>query len=181
MGNSPPCEWWFLTDYRVGVGYDIHRLAAGRRLVLGGVVVPFDRRLEGHSDGDVLLHALIDALFGAAGLPDIGERFPDTDPAYRDVDSKKLALEAIRLVGEAGFTPHNLDCIVHAQKPKLTEYKQEIAESIAGMVGLPVDRVSVKAKTGEGMDAIGRGEAIAATVVAMVVGQSSGTGEQVSR
>jgi 2-C-methyl-D-erythritol 2,4-cyclodiphosphate synthase len=156
-------------DYRVGIGYDLHRLVAGRKLLLGGVEVPFDRGPSGHSDGDVLLHAVTDALLGAAGLPDIGELFPDTDPAYAGADSADLLSQALARIRSAGFAVHQLDCVVHAEKPKLSEYKRPMAERIAACLGITADRVNVKAKTNEGVDAVGRGEAIAATVVALVI------------
>jgi 2-C-methyl-D-erythritol 2,4-cyclodiphosphate synthase len=154
------------------VGYDIHRLVAGRRLILGGVEVAFDRGLTGHSDGDVLLHAVIDALLGACNLPDIGETFPDTDPKYKDVDSKLLLAEAVEKVRAAGFFAQNVDCIVHAERPKLSGHKQAMAGTIALLLGLDSSRVSVKAKTAEGLGPCGTSEAIAATVVASVVKES---------
>jgi 2-C-methyl-D-erythritol 2,4-cyclodiphosphate synthase len=158
-----------MSDYRVGIGYDLHRLAAGRRLVLGGVDVVYEYGLLGHSDGDVLLHAVTDALLGACGLPDIGELFPDTDAAYRDADSAGLLAEVVRRVRGAGFVPCNVDCVIHAEQPKLTSHKRPMAERIAALVGLPAECVSVKAKTHEGMGSIGAGEAIAATVVVLVM------------
>ncbi|MCB9850679.1 MAG: 2-C-methyl-D-erythritol 2,4-cyclodiphosphate synthase [Phycisphaerales bacterium] len=157
-----------MADYRVGIGYDLHQLVAGRKLVLGGVTVPYDRGLSGHSDADVLLHAVTDALLGACALPDIGELFPDTDPAYAGADSAKLLLAAMTRVRDAGFQPHNVDCVIHAEQPKLSAYKRPIAERIAELLGLAADRVSVKAKTNEGVGPVGTGEAIAATVVVMV-------------
>lgn len=159
-----------LSDWRVGIGYDIHRTGADRPLLLGGVSVPAEAGLVGHSDADVLLHAVADAFLGAANLPDIGDLFPDTDPAYKDADSGTLLGEVIRRVREAGFKPSNIDAIIHAQSPKLTAHKRTIAESVATLTGVPADRVSVKAKTGEGLDAVGRGEAIAVTVVVLLVG-----------
>ncbi|HRX85129.1 MAG TPA: 2-C-methyl-D-erythritol 2,4-cyclodiphosphate synthase [Phycisphaerae bacterium] len=157
-----------MSEFRVGIGYDLHRTAEGRRLILGGVEIPFERGLAGHSDADVLLHAVTDALLGASSLPDIGELFPDTDPAYRDADSAKLLTAALERVRSAGFAPHNVDCVVHAEQPKLSAHKRAIAARIAQLLGLPPERVNVKAKTGEGVGAIGTGAAIAATVVALV-------------
>ena len=157
------------TDIRVGIGTDVHRLEAGRKLILGGVEIPFDKGLLGHSDGDVLLHAVTDALLGACGLPDIGELFPDTDPQYAGADSRELLTQACRRVATAGYRPSNLDCVVHAEKPKLSAHKSTIAESVACLVGLPAERVCVKAKTNEGLGPVGEGLAIASTVVASVV------------
>ncbi|MCA9252345.1 MAG: 2-C-methyl-D-erythritol 2,4-cyclodiphosphate synthase [Phycisphaerales bacterium] len=154
---------------RVGVGYDIHRLAEGRALVLGGVTIPSDKGLVGHSDGDVVLHAITDALLGACSLPDIGDLFPDTDPMYKGIESKILMQRAMEKVKAAGYRPGNIDCIVHAEKPKLTAFKKAMAESIASIVGIPVDTVNVKAKTNEGMGPVGSFDAIATTAVATVV------------
>ena len=161
-------------SYRIGIGYDIHRVAEDRPLLLGGVRIESSFGLAGHSDGDAVLHAVIDALLGAAGLPDIGDMFPDTDSAYRDVDSRKLLSETVARVAEAGYVPNNIDLIVHAEKPKLTEHKRAIAESIAGLVGLDPSAVSVKAKTNEGLGPLGHAEGIACTAAATVV-QSTGT------
>jgi 2-C-methyl-D-erythritol 2,4-cyclodiphosphate synthase len=146
---------------RVGIGYDLHRLVAGRPLRLGGVVVPHDKRLVGHSDADVVLHAVIDAMLGAAGLGDIGERFPDTDPAYRDADSGQLLRQVLVEVRAAGLGPACVDVIIHAEQPRLAKHKPAIRQSLAGLLELPIEAVNVKAKTNEGLDAIGRGEAIA--------------------
>lgn len=151
---------------RVGIGTDLHRLEPGRTLVLGHVAVPFDKGPVGHSDGDVVLHALIDALAGAAGLPDIGEMFPDTDPAYKGIDSGKLLTAALDRVAAAGYAVVNVDVTVHAERPKLAPHKAAIRAEVARLLGLAVDAVSIKAKTNEGQDAVGRGEAIACTVVA---------------
>lgn len=150
---------------RVGIGTDLHRLAPGRPLVLGHVRIEHAVGPVGHSDADVVLHAIIDAMAGAAGLPDIGEMFPDTEPAYRDVDSAELLDQARRRVAEAGYAVVNLDVIIHAERPKLGPHKRAIRDEIARLVGLPADAVSVKAKTNEGLDAVGRGEAIACTAV----------------
>ncbi len=154
---------------RVGIGYDIHRLAEGRELVLGGVSIPSDKGLVGHSDGDVVLHAITDALLGACSLPDIGDLFPDTDPMYKGIDSKILTERAMEKVKAAGFRPGNIDCIVHAEKPKLTAFKKAMAESIASIIRIPVNTVNVKAKTNEGMGPVGSFDAIATTVVATVI------------
>lgn len=150
---------------RVGLGYDIHRLVPGRKLVLGGVPIEYDLGLAGHSDADVVLHAVIDALLGAAGLPDIGEQFHDTDPAYKGIDSRKLLSNAVNLIADNGLRVINLDVVVIAEKPKLSGYKLTIRESIAKCIGLPPEAVNVKAKTNEGLDACGRGEAIACQAI----------------
>ena len=156
-------------QFRVGVGYDIHRLAEGRQLVLGGVQIDCPMGLVGHSDGDVVLHAVTDALLGAAGLPDIGDLFPDTDQAYKDIDSRKLLARAVAKVTQAGYHPNNVDLIVHAEKPKLTDYKRAIAASIADLTALDPSAVSVKAKTNEGLGPLGHADGIACTATATVV------------
>ena len=158
-----------MTDpVRVGIGYDIHRLREGRRLILGGVEIEHSKGLIGHSDADVLIHAVIDALLGAAGLPDIGELYPDTDQAYKDADSRKLLADAMGRIRAKGWTASNIDVIIHAEAPVMSPYKRRMAESVAGLTGLSPERVSVKAKTNEGMGAIGRAEAIACTAVAAI-------------
>jgi 2-C-methyl-D-erythritol 2,4-cyclodiphosphate synthase len=149
-----------------GIGYDCHRFAPGRRLVLGGVEIPHERGLEGHSDADVLTHAVIDALLGAAGLGDIGEHFPDTDARYRDADSLELLETVLTTVTMAGFEVENVDSTVIMESPKLGPYRQEIRERLALVLNLPVGRVNVKATTGEGMGWVGRGEGVAALAVA---------------
>jgi 2-C-methyl-D-erythritol 2,4-cyclodiphosphate synthase len=154
---------------RVGIGYDIHRLGEGRRLVVGGIEIEHTKGLLGHSDADVVLHAVTDAVLGAAGLPDIGDLFPDTDPAYEDADSRVLLKDAVERVRAKGFRPANLDVIVHAEAPKLSPHKVAIAESIAALTGLAPGEVSVKAKTNEGMGPLGHTDAIACTAVASVV------------
>jgi 2-C-methyl-D-erythritol 2,4-cyclodiphosphate synthase len=149
-----------------GIGYDCHRLAAGRRLILGGVEIPHERGLEGHSDADVLTHAVIDALLGAAGLGDIGEHFPDTDERYRDANSMVLLETVLTSVIVAGFEVENVDGTVIMEAPKLGPHRQEIRERLALALNLPVGRVNVKATTGEGMGFVGRGEGVAALAVA---------------
>ncbi len=149
-----------------GIGYDCHRFAAGRRLVLGGVEITHERGLEGHSDADVLTHAVIDALLGAAGLGDIGEHFPDTDARYRDADSLDLLETVLMTVIAAGLEVENVDCTVIMEAPKLGPHRQEIRERLALALNLPVGRVNVKATTGEGMGFVGRGEGVAALAVA---------------
>jgi 2-C-methyl-D-erythritol 2,4-cyclodiphosphate synthase len=147
---------------RVGVGYDSHRLISGRRLILGGVEIPYELGLEGHSDADALTHAVIDALLGAAGLGDIGERFPDTDERWRDADSVRLLEAVVATVSEAGFEIVNVDCTVVMQAPRLQPHKPAIRTRLATALGLPESRVNVKATTGEGIGFVGRGEGIAA-------------------
>jgi 2-C-methyl-D-erythritol 2,4-cyclodiphosphate synthase len=149
-----------------GIGYDCHRFAAGRRLILGGVEIPHERGLEGHSDADVLTHAVIDALLGAAGLGDIGEHFPDTDERHRDADSLELLATVLTTVIVAGFEVENVDCTVIMEAPKLGPHRQAIRERLARTLNLPVTRVNVKATTGEGMGFVGRGEGAAALAVA---------------
>jgi len=157
-----------LAAYRVGLGHDRHRLVAGRSLILGGVAVEFELGLDGHSDADVLLHAVTDAILGAAGLGDIGEWFPNTDPQWQGADSKVFLRAALRAVRERGWSVVNLDCTIHAERPKLSPHKRTIAESIAVMLEIPADRVNVKAKTGEKVGPIGRLEAIDADAVVLL-------------
>ncbi len=149
-----------------GIGYDSHRLADGRRLILGGVEIPWRQGLEGHSDADVLTHAVIDALLGAAGLGDIGEHFPDTDERWRDADSMQLLQAVLASVAEAGLQPVNVDCTLVMQAPRLAPHKQAIRTRLAAALGLPETRVNVKATTGEGIGFVGRGEGVAALAVA---------------
>jgi 2-C-methyl-D-erythritol 2,4-cyclodiphosphate synthase len=158
---------------RVGIGYDLHRTQPGRRLVLGGVEIPSDFGLLGHSDADVVLHAVCDALFGAAGLPDIGEHFPDDDPAYRDADSRALLRAAIEQVGALGWSVTNVDVVIHAERPRLREFKERIRASLGALLGLAPQAVGVKATTNEGLDAVGRGEAIACWA-AVLLGAAGG-------
>lgn len=150
---------------RVGVGYDVHRFAEGRRLVLGGVELEHDRGLDGHSDADVLTHAIIDALVGAAGLEDIGALFPDTDPAYRDADSLELLR---RVVGRLGVEIGNVDATVVIERPKLAPHREEMRRRLADALGVPAARVNVKATRGEGMGFVGREEGVAAMAVALL-------------
>jgi 2-C-methyl-D-erythritol 2,4-cyclodiphosphate synthase len=149
-----------------GIGYDSHRLVPSRPLILGGIEIPHDRGLEGHSDADVLTHAVIDALLGAAGLGDIGEHFPDTDPRYRDADSIALLETVLTRVIAAGLEVVNVDCTLAMEAPKLGPRRQEIRERLAKALDLPLTRVNVKATTGEGIGFIGRGEGVAALAVA---------------
>src|SRR5581483_4951948 len=153
---------------RAGLGYDIHCLAPGRRLILGGVVIPYELGLLGHSDGDALAHAIIDALLGACGLPDIGRQFPPDDPRFRDADSLGLLREAVRRCAAAGWKPANVDATVVCERPRLAPFIREMQWHLAEALGIAPDQVSVKAKTNEGLDAIGRGEAIAAQAIMLV-------------
>lgn len=154
----------------VGIGYDSHRFAPGRRLVLGGVEIPHDAGLDGHSDADVLTHAVIDALLGAAGLGDIGEHFPDTDERYRDADSLQLLESTLALIANAGVGVVNVDCTVVMEAPRLAPHMAAIRARLAGALGLAQARVNVKATTGEGMGFVGRGEGVAALAVASLRG-----------
>jgi 2-C-methyl-D-erythritol 2,4-cyclodiphosphate synthase len=153
----------------VGIGHDTHRLAGGGPLRLGGIEIAHDQHLVGWSDADVLLHALTDALLGAAGLPDIGELFPDTAAANRGRDSAEMLLSALACVHEAGFRPANVDCIVLAQEPKLSNYKDAIRRRIAELVQVEPTAVGIKAKTGEEVGPVGRREAIEAQCVVLLV------------
>ena len=153
---------------RIGHGYDVHRLTEGRKLILGGVEIPFERGLDGHSDADVLVHALMDALLGAAGLPDIGAQFPDTDERYRGISSMLLLAEVMRLLRENGFRVGNADVTVLAQRPKLKDYIPQMRENLARAMDVPPDRVNVKATTEEGLGFTGSGEGIACHAVCLL-------------
>jgi 2-C-methyl-D-erythritol 2,4-cyclodiphosphate synthase len=151
---------------RTGIGYDSHRLVPDRELVLGGVRIEHEEGLEGHSDADVLAHAVIDALLGAAALGDIGEHFPDTEEAWRDADSMQLLAAIVAMVISGGLELVNVDCTVVMEAPRLGPHRAAIRERLAQSLGLAVTRVNVKASTGEGMGFIGRGEGVAALAVA---------------
>lgn len=153
---------------RSGIGYDIHRLVFGRKLILGGVDIPFEKGLLGHSDADVLIHALCDALLGAAALGDIGIHFPDTDMAYRGVSSMILLDKTVQLLESRGFSAVNVDITVLAQAPKLSPFRNAMQDNIAAVLHLTADCVNVKATTTEGLGAIGNSEGIAALCVAMI-------------
>jgi 2-C-methyl-D-erythritol 2,4-cyclodiphosphate synthase len=154
---------------RAGLGYDIHRLTEGRKLVLGGVIIPFEKGLLGHSDADVVLHALCDALLGAAGLGDIGQHFPDTEPRFKDISSMKLLEKTFQLVRTNGFRVNNVDATILAEAPRLDRHRAAIQSNIAGVLKLEPGDVNIKATTMEGLDAIGKGEAIAAMCVVTLV------------
>jgi 2-C-methyl-D-erythritol 2,4-cyclodiphosphate synthase len=153
---------------RTGLGIDTHAFAAGRPLILGGVEIPHDAGLAGWSDADVLTHAVIDALLGAAGLGDIGQHFPDTDPAWKGADSIVLLRAVVADLGERGFTIANVDATVVLERPKLAPHREAMRGRLADALGLPADRVNVKATTGEGMGFVGRGEGAAAMAVATI-------------
>ncbi len=156
-------------DIRTGLGYDIHRFAAGRKLILGGVEIPHERGLEGHSDADVLLHALCDAILGALGLGDIGEHFPNTDPRYKDISSVVLLDEVREQMTQAGYRLTNVDCALQAEEPNLSDYKAAMRNLIALRLEIPYEAVNIKATTMEGMGAIGNREGIAAFASVLLV------------
>ncbi len=156
------------TALRIGNGYDLHRLVVGRPLVLGGVVIPFDKGLEGHSDADALCHAVTDAILGGAGAGDIGRRFPDTDAAWKDADSLALLARAAEIVAAAGFSVVSVDAVVIAERPKLVPYTDAMRASLARAMGVAANRISVKGRTNEGVDSVGAGESIAVHAVALV-------------
>lgn len=153
---------------RIGQGYDVHKLVEGRKLILGGVDIPYEKGLLGHSDADVLTHALMDALLGACALGDIGQLFPDSDPAYAGADSLKLLDKVVELLGEKGFEAENVDVTVVAQAPKLAPYVLEMRENLARRLKVDMDRVSVKATTEEHLGFTGRGEGISAQAVCLL-------------
>ena len=153
---------------RIGHGYDVHRLVEGRRLILGGIEIPYEKGLLGHSDADVLTHALMDSLLGAAALGDIGKLFPDSDPRYAGADSVELLREVCRVIREAGYQVGNVDCTVIAQRPKLAPFIPQMREKLASAMGITPDRVSVKATTEEGLGFSGEGLGIAAHAVALI-------------
>lgn len=159
---------------RIGEGYDVHRLTDGRRLILGGVDIPYEKGLDGHSDADVLAHAIADALLGAAALGDIGKLFPDNDPKYLGADSLVLLSEVVKRVGERGYSIVNVDSTVIAQAPKLAPYIDRMRANLAASMGIPVDLVSVKATTEEHLGFTGRGEGIAAKAVCLIEGKKQG-------
>lgn len=153
---------------RIGQGFDVHALVPGRKLVIGGVEIPFERGLLGHSDADVLLHAVTDALLGAAGLGDIGRHFPDSDPRFKDADSRQLLRETARLVEEAGYRTVNVDATVIARAPRMAPHVAAMAANIAADLGIEPGCVNIKAKTTESLGFTGRGEGIATQAVALI-------------
>lgn len=153
---------------RIGQGYDVHRLCEGRDLVIGGVKIPYEKGLLGHSDADVLLHAIMDAMLGAAAMGDIGQHFPDTDERYKGASSMELLKRVADLLAENGFIVENIDATIIAQKPKLAPYRPQMAENIAGAVGIELTQVNVKATTEEGLGFTGTGEGMAAQAVCLL-------------
>lgn len=154
---------------RIGIGYDIHRLVEGRKLVLGGVEIPFEKGLLGHSDSDVLTHAICDALLGAAALGDIGAHFPDSDPRWAGASSLEFLGRVVELVTQKGYRIANVDATVMAERPKLMPYVQAMRERLASVLQIDVDQINTKAKTNEGLESVGRGEAMAARAVALLI------------
>jgi 2-C-methyl-D-erythritol 2,4-cyclodiphosphate synthase len=154
---------------RIGTGYDIHRLVEGRKLVLGGVEIPFEKGLLGHSDSDVLTHAICDALLGAAALGDIGTHFPDSDPHWAGASSLEFLAHVVELVTQNGHRVANVDATVMAERPRLMPYVQMMREKLASVLRIDVDQVNVKAKTNEGLESVGRGEAMAAQAVVLLI------------
>lgn len=152
----------------VGFGYDVHRLVEGRPLVLGGVTIPFSKGLDGHSDADVLVHALMDALLGAAGLRDIGYHFPPTDPTFKGADSIRLLERVVELLAQEGYRPVNADITLLAERPKIGPHVDGMKERISGALGLPPRRLGIKATTNEGMGFVGEGQGMAAYAVALI-------------
>ena len=155
-------------DIRVGVGYDAHKLAGGRKLILGGVEIPFEKGLLGHSDADVIIHAVIDAVLGACALGDIGSHFPDDDPAYAGASSLELLRRVSDSIRQAGYAVGNIDCVCVAQSPRIAPFTGDMRKNIAAALGIDADQVSVKGKTEEGMGFTGAGEGIAAYAVGVL-------------
>ncbi len=166
--HNPNTSGGFPMNIRTGLGYDLHRLTEGRPLMLGGVEIPFEKGEDGHSDGDVLLHAITDALLGAAGLGDIGELFPPSDNRWKCADSRELLRTAWEKVSDGGWRIENIDCVVALEKPKFLPYREQVRKSIASVLGCPEESVFVKAKTGEKLGKIGRGEAVEAWVTCLI-------------
>ena len=153
---------------QIGIGYDVHRLVTGRQLILGGALIPFEQGLLGHSDADVLVHAVCDALLGSVGLGDIGLHFPDTDPQYKDISSLKLLAQTNAMVRQKGFIIHNIDTIIFAEAPKIGPYRETIQKNLARAVEVAPGCVNIKATTTEGLGVIGKGEGIGAMSVVLV-------------
>ncbi len=154
---------------RIGIGHDIHKLVSGRKLVLGGVTIPFEKGLLGHSDADVLVHAICDALLGAAGLGDIGLLFPDTDPEFKDISSLKLLAETYKMVKDKGHAIENLDSIIFAEAPRLSPYREAMQNTIAQTIEIEPDCINIKATTTEELGMIGKGEGISAVCIALII------------
>ena len=167
--NPPPIVELEPPEFRVGIGYDSHRMETGRRLVLGGVEIPFEKGLAGHSDADVVLHAITDAMLGAAGQGDIGELFPPSDPQWRDADSSVFARHAFELLVSYGWRIVNVDAVIVIERPKILPYRDRMREKVANLLGIPTGAVGLKAKTAEGRGPVGEGdlaEAHAAVLIA---------------
>lgn len=154
--------------HRIGIGYDIHKLVEKRSLVLGGVEIPFEKGLLGHSDGDGLLHAISDALLGALSLGDIGKHFPDTDPAFKDADSRELLKRVVKMIRDEGYEVTNVDANIIAEKPKMSSHIPGMQKVIADILCVSENQVSIKARSHEGLDAIGKGEAIATQAIVLL-------------
>ena len=158
-----------IQDIRVGLGHDIHVFAENRQLWLGGVKIDYEKGLISHSDADVLLHAIMDAMLGALALGDIGQHFPDTDPQYEGISSMKLLKKVVELTQSKGYKVGNLDCMIHCERPKLSPYKAKMAKNIAETLGIDENRVSIKAGTNEKMDSVGEGRSIECDAVVLMI------------
>ena len=154
---------------RIGIGYDIHRLVEGRKLIVGGIEIPFEKGLLGHSDSDVLTHAICDALLGAAALGDIGTHFPDSDPRFKGASSLDLLRQVVTLLKERGYQIANIDSTIITERPKLKPYIAEIRQTLAAILEIEIDQLSIKAKTNEKLDAVGQGEAMQAQAIALLI------------
>lgn len=159
-------------DFRVGFGYDSHRLASGHQLIIGSVNIPFEKGFVAHSDGDLLIHALCDALLGAAALRDIGTHFPDTDPSLKNADSREILLKTVSMISVHGWKVNNVDATVVIQRPKMSPYIDEMTMNLSELLGVAPEVVSIKAKTNEKMDAVGQGDGAEAYVVVSLVRES---------
>ena len=155
-------------NFRIGIGYDLHRLEENRDLIIGGVKIPYEKGLLGHSDADVLVHAIIDALLGALALPDIGTLFPDTDPDFKDADSVELLKKVYSMIKEKGYSVNNIDSNIIAQAPKMMPHIPQMKKNLASALDLDIDSISIKAKTKEHLDAVGEKRAIEANAVVLV-------------
>ena len=154
---------------KIGIGYDVHKLVSGRKLVIGGVDIPYEKGLEGHSDADVLVHAIADALLGAAKLGDVGKFFPDTDPKYKDANSLELLKLVAKMINEKGFRIEDIDSVIVAQEPKMAPYREKMQENVAEALGMAASSVGIKATTTEGLGFEGKGEGISAKAVALLM------------
>ena len=163
---------------RIGIGFDVHRLVAGRKLILAGVDIPYEKGLWGHSDGDVLVHALADALLGAAGLRDIGFHFPDTDPKLKDISSLLILRDVVGFLARERFAVHNVDMTIVLERPKLQGYIEAMKDNLAPVLGVDPSRIGIKAKTTEGLGFTGRGEGVAAYAVVLVTETVTSLAEQ---